>query len=179
MITDQEIIDMYNSYQSATLPHRKKAELGKYSELVSSFNKWLRNQHASEHYLNTFFSKTFSYLLKENKQKSISPKNLFSKSMRQRYANQIIHLNFKSHELVGLEEKGFEYSLTESDLEDTNKTEELQKERFYNSTTGLLWCSENTTMYHPKSKLCVECEMQADCKEIQASQYPTIYKQRV
>ena len=177
-MTPQEVIDIYNSYQSASLPHRKKAVLEDYIDLIDNFCIWLKNQHASEHYLKTYLSKTFSYLLKENKQRAINPKVLFSKKMRQRYANQIIRLNFRSHELVNLDDKKEEYQMTADDLMFIDKSEETQKERFYNTEVGLLWCSENTTLWHPESHFCKACDFKEDCKQLQAEQYPTLYNKR-
>lgn len=174
----QEIIDLYNKYQAYAMPHRKKAELHRYADLIENFSVWLRNQHASHHYLKTYFEKIFSYFLQQDKLNAINPKVIFAKSMRQRYANVIIQYDFKNHELVSLEDKKQIYSLSSQDLSAIYKAEEAQKQRYFGSRVGLLTCTENTTMYHHASDLCRACKFASECQEIQAGLYPNLKRNR-
>lgn len=54
-------------------------------------------------------------------------------------------------------------------------TEESEKERFYNTDAGLLWCIQETDMYHHKSKLCTLCINAEGCKRVLKHNFPKIY----
>lgn len=56
--------------------------------------------------------------------------------------------------------------------------EEKAKSEFINTNKGLAWCVANTTLYHHKSRWCVSCRFNGECKEMLRLNYPLIYKIR-
>lgn len=58
------------------------------------------------------------------------------------------------------------------------KQEEINKQRYFNQDKGLGYCVMTTTLYHPKSSLCLKCKNIADCKELQRNLYPNFHRLR-
>ena len=56
--------------------------------------------------------------------------------------------------------------------------EEKEKQRFYNTPKGLLYCLTTTTLYNPMSKLCNECNNKEDCLKVLENEYPKLYNKR-
>lgn len=56
--------------------------------------------------------------------------------------------------------------------------EEIEKRRFFNSDKGLIWCTNETTLYNHKSSLCLTCKNKEDCKVILKDVFPLISKVR-
>lgn len=68
-----------------------------------------------------------------------------------------------------------------SDFEDKtklNQYEEKEKERFFNTEAGLLWCIEQTTLFNSNSKYCESCNFKTSCKEILRQRLTKINRQR-
>jgi hypothetical protein len=63
-------------------------------------------------------------------------------------------------------------------LSGENEQEEFEKEQFYNTTEGLIWCKANTSLYNHKSKFCKGCNNRTRCKDLLKEQFPNLYKQR-
>lgn len=56
--------------------------------------------------------------------------------------------------------------------------EEEFKEKYHNQNRGFVWCIANTTLYHHKSSLCVQCIYKTECKKLLKQEYPKIYLKR-
>lgn len=57
--------------------------------------------------------------------------------------------------------------------------EEIQKKRFYNTTKGIAWCYQMTTLFHPKSQLCQKCNKQRACKMLAKKKYRPLFQLRL
>lgn len=56
--------------------------------------------------------------------------------------------------------------------------EEKEKERFFNSAKGRIWCIDFTTLHDENSKFCSKCKFAENCKKMLKTEYPKIYKIR-
>lgn len=56
--------------------------------------------------------------------------------------------------------------------------EEKFKKEFFGTKRGLAWCIANTTLYHHRSPLCVQCKFKVECKKILKQNYYKVYKVR-
>jgi hypothetical protein len=56
--------------------------------------------------------------------------------------------------------------------------EEKEKKRFHNQRAGLVWCLDETDLFHHRSKLCAGCRFQKECKSYLKTNFPQIYKAR-
>lgn len=63
-------------------------------------------------------------------------------------------------------------------LDTVNEFEEKEKERYFNTEEGLMWCQSNTTMYNSNSKLCTSCSYRLRCKDMLRENMPNLYKRR-
>lgn len=52
---------------------------------------------------------------------------------------------------------------------------EAEKQRYYDTNEGLLWCMTNTTLFNHKSRLCAVCTNRNKCKQILKENYPKLY----
>jgi hypothetical protein len=58
------------------------------------------------------------------------------------------------------------------------ESEERIKEMHKNSPDLLFFCCEMTTLFHPISELCRQCDFQGECIELLKQIYPDIYEAR-
>lgn len=58
-----------------------------------------------------------------------------------------------------------------------NHHEEVEKLRF-SGTKRLVHCLEFTSLFHPLSKTCISCKYSEECRELQKTNYPAIYRNR-
>lgn len=56
--------------------------------------------------------------------------------------------------------------------------EENEKQKFYNSQKGFLWCVDFTTLHNPLSDLCQNCKFSEQCIELQKQNYKEVYRTR-
>jgi hypothetical protein len=63
-------------------------------------------------------------------------------------------------------------------LDKTTKFEEKEKERFFNTLKGFLYCIENTTLYNKRSNFCEECKFKKYCKKKLKDEYRVLYRFR-
>jgi hypothetical protein len=61
---------------------------------------------------------------------------------------------------------------------DLNKDDELLKQKFYNKIEGLIFCVDNTTMFHQKSKWCNGCNFSDRCIGQQQKHLKRVYNIR-
>lgn len=66
----------------------------------------------------------------------------------------------------------------EEELNQLNKSEELNKKRFYNTNKGFLICLTTTTLYYHKSSLCLTCKFKDECKRNLELKFNNIYIER-
>lgn len=57
-------------------------------------------------------------------------------------------------------------------LHNLSDMDEIERARFFNMKKGIVWCFNNTNMYHYKSKWCVKCKLKKDCIKITKENYP-------
>ena len=57
--------------------------------------------------------------------------------------------------------------------------EEADKMLFHNTLEGVIFCSDYTTMWNPKSKACSSCTNVGTCKEVMRKKYSLVYNSRV
>lgn len=57
-------------------------------------------------------------------------------------------------------------------------TDELERGRYLNTEAGLLWCIDNTDLFHPLSQCCAECIYQSNCKKLLVENYHHLSKVR-
>lgn len=57
--------------------------------------------------------------------------------------------------------------------------EEVEKEKYYNTTVGFVYCAQMTTLFNEKSVLCNGCKFQQDCIKRLKTNYPRIYRARL
>ena len=56
--------------------------------------------------------------------------------------------------------------------------EEKDKQRYYNTTQGFLYCLITTTLYNPISELCIKCINKKDCENMLKIEFPKLHKRR-
>lgn len=56
--------------------------------------------------------------------------------------------------------------------------EDIEKQRFFNTTRGLINCLDKTTLFDHKSSFCILCTMKNDCKKLLEKNYNKIYVSR-
>lgn len=59
------------------------------------------------------------------------------------------------------------------------ETEELEKQRHYNTKVGYLHCADMTTLYNPVSEFCNGCSFKGDCIKRLKANFSNIYKTRM
>lgn len=59
-----------------------------------------------------------------------------------------------------------------------NNDDEIIKQRLYNKLEGFVFCFENTTMFHQKSKWCIGCNFAERCVQLQQQHLKRIYNIR-
>lgn len=59
-----------------------------------------------------------------------------------------------------------------------NPSEEFMKEKFHNTTKGLLFCYVSTNLYNHKSPLCSTCLKKDECKETLRLEHGNVFKLR-
>jgi hypothetical protein len=57
--------------------------------------------------------------------------------------------------------------------------EENDKQRFYNTAQGFIYCNITTTLFNPKSEFCSQCIYSENCKSVMMAEYPKLYKLRI
>jgi hypothetical protein len=104
-------------------------------------------------------------------------KRWFDRSEKYKRATDIIvRKNLKKKvvfKLDGVRNEGWSKTMLE-----VREVEEFEKEMFFNTAKGFVNCTLNTTLYHHKSKFCMECKYKDKCKEQLKEQYPIVSKLR-
>lgn len=57
--------------------------------------------------------------------------------------------------------------------------EEEEKKAFYNELEGFILCLDSTSLYNPRSILCVKCKYRKKCRRILKKRIPYLFKYRV
>lgn len=57
--------------------------------------------------------------------------------------------------------------------------EEKEKEKFFNTEKGRVWCIDFTTLYNPKSKYCEDCKFKDSCINLLKTNFDGLYNIRV
>jgi len=84
------------------------------------------------------------------------------------------HVDIKYSDVIGLlgkTEIGFDYV-------EVKMYEEVEKQRYFNTTKGFMHDILNTTLYNHKSELCLGCKNKESCKELLKTNYRKIYDDR-
>ncbi len=69
-------------------------------------------------------------------------------------------------------------SLQRTQFTELNDLEEEEKERYFNTTKGRIWCIDFTTLYNGDSSFCKKCKFKEGCKETLKTELPNLYKMR-
>jgi hypothetical protein len=104
-------------------------------------------------------------------------KRWFERSEKfKRATNKIVRKNLKKKvkfKLDGVRNEGWGKTMLE-----LREVDEFEKGMFFNTAKGFVNCTLNTTLYHHKSKFCMECKYKDKCKEQLKEQFPIVSKLR-
>lgn len=104
-------------------------------------------------------------------------KRWFERSEKfKRATNKIVRKNLKKKvkfKLDGVRNEGWSKTMLE-----LREVDEFEKGMFFNTAKGFVNCTLNTTLYHHKSKFCMECKYKNKCKEQLKEQFPIVSKLR-
>lgn len=104
-------------------------------------------------------------------------KRWFERSEKfKRATNKIVRKNLKKKvkfKLDGVRNEGWSKTMLE-----LREVEEFEKNMFFNTAKGFVNCTLNTSLYHHKSKFCMECKYKNKCKEQLIEQFPIVSKLR-
>lgn len=81
----------------------------------------------------------------------------------------------KKHNILLSEIKN---KFSESDSNKINRFEELEKNRFHNTSRGFLNCIEKISLFNHYSLLCNSCNYKIECKELLKNNYNQVYIDR-
>lgn len=98
--------------------------------------------------------------------------------MRQRLVERQIGPVQPYYEVVGSPSQKVKQRQEKAIFTAIPKYEEIERQRFLNSLRGYAWCAQVTTMHHPNSTTCSECNWSDKCKARQLLNYPAIHRLR-
>ena len=146
-------------------------------KLIVNFIKLLETQYGLESIGFNFFWFYFQYsflfwidahnYLKFGR---ITPSNIFGSKPFVRFVNRNYSFDNKvisdALEMIGDISKSEFLSIYDHIDIDIIVLEDIVKKRYFNSIRGFYECIENTTLYNSKSKYCILCKFNVDCKKL-------------
>lgn len=167
--------------ESSFTPHNEK--------ICEKFLKLLEERYNSlervgEEYLWNYFVFQFSYW-KDLEIKSFNKKINLTFIIGEKAFKRYIERNTEYDWQIAEKEREYSRELFHQSLglhskNDSNyDCDQIYREMDFNSEKGLSTCLVYTSLFNPHSSSCQSCIYQLECKEVQQTIYPHIYKNRI
>lgn len=161
------------------------ADFGSVRKFLLFFRKTYKKRFPSEEFLTEYLNKQFQFYfyrdsVAEYKLNYVRMTWFFGEKSLKRWTDGMstkghsAHTNFKKQDLhlKEIQQKSL------YNLDKTYPFEEAEKKRFLNTDAGLIWCYENTTMFHSDSQVCDVCQHKTECKKLMKSTNKKLYDKR-
>lgn len=162
-----------------------KADFGSFRKFFSYYQTRYKKRQMTDAFLIEYMNKQFDWMMyrdevADNKLNKVRLSWFFGPKAIERWEKQLAEkVVFNSSQLrtedVALKAKSYNSVLDYSEL---HSYEELERSRFHNTEAGLIWCVDNTYLFHSKSKFCLGCKFAQECKAISQENFSKIYEQR-